>query len=77
MNGFFTEAANVKWALQQSVGWTFLGFVVWGVFTYMVLPAQTEHFKLVDKVAENNTAIARTQEQQTPIINRIDRNTSK
>jgi hypothetical protein len=66
-----------KWVVTNVVGWSFLAVVLYAVYEGMVLPAQTEHFKLVNEVARNNTSIARTQERQTPILERIERNTSK
>lgn len=66
-----------KWVVTNVIGWSFLAVVLYAVYTGMVLPAQNEHFKLVDQVTATQKEIASTQGKQTIILERIDRNTSK
>jgi len=83
MNKLLTEQ-NVKWVLTNVIGWGFLAVILYYVATGMVNPMRDAHLRLVEKtvdtsgrIVETQHAIVETQAKQVPILDRIDKNTSK
>jgi len=76
MNDWLSKL-DPKWVVQNVVGWGFLAIVLWFVSSKMILPMQNAHLDLVKDVSKNTGEIVKVQDKQTPILDRIDRNTSK
>jgi hypothetical protein len=66
-----------KWVITNAAVLAVLGVVLWFVANHMILPMQNAHLRLVDKVVDTQGKISDVQAKEIPILERIDRNTSK
>jgi hypothetical protein len=65
-----------KWVALNVVGWGFLAVVLWRYDGHATKMEDT-HLRLVDKVVDTQERISDVQAKELPILERIDRNTSK